>query len=174
MKNRLIKAFVSTIALTSAITFSSSGVLSSQKVSAAVIDAPISVYEVTATKLNVRSAPSTNSKIVDSLRKKDQIEIVKYTNASWAQIKTTTTKNGVAYISTKYLSKVQSIIKTKASLNLRTGPSTKYKVLTVLPKGANVSFLGYAKSKTSVNTGWAIVTYKGQKGYASTAYLDMK
>jgi uncharacterized protein YgiM (DUF1202 family) len=174
MKNRLVKAFVSTIALTSAITFSSSGVISPQQVSAAVIDAPISVYEVTATKLNVRSAPTTNSKIVDSLRKKDQIEIVKYTNASWAQIKTTTTKSGVAYVSTKYLAKVQSIIKTKANLNLRTGPSTKYKVLTVLPKGANVNFLGYAKSNTSVNTGWAIVTYKGHKGYASTAYLDMK
>jgi len=174
MKNRLVKAFVSTIALTSAITFSSSGVISPQPVSAAVIDAPISVYEVTATKLNVRSAPTTNSKIVDSLRKKDQIEIVKYTNANWAQIKTTTTKSGVAYVSTKYLAKVQSIIKTKANLNLRTGPSTKYKVLTVLPKGADVNFLGYAKSKTSVNMGWAIVTYKGQKGYVSTAYLDMK
>lgn len=174
MKNRLLKAFVSTIALTSAITFSSSGVVSPNKVSAAVIDAPISVYEVTASKLNVRSAPNTNSKIVDLLRKKDQIEIVKYTNANWAQIKTTTTKSGVGYINTNYLVKVQSIIKTKANLNLRTGPSAKYKVVTVLPKGANVSFLGYAKSKTSVNTKWAIVTYKGHKGYASTAYLDMK
>ncbi|MET3193869.1 SH3 domain-containing protein [Gottfriedia sp. OAE603] len=174
MKHKLLKAFVSTVALTSAITFSGSGVITSQKVSAAVIDAPISVYEVTASKLNVRSAPSTNSKIVDSLRKNDQIEIVKYTNSNWAQIKTTTTKSGVAYVSTKYLAKVQSIIKTKANLNLRTGPSTKYKVLTVIPKGANVSFLGYAKSKTTVNTGWAIVTYKGYKGYASTAYLDMK
>lgn len=174
MKSKFLKAVVSTIALSSAITFSHGGIISPQKVSAAITNAPISVYEVTASKLNVRSAPSTNSKIVDSLRKKDQIEIVRFTNASWAQIKTTTTKSGVAYVSTKYLAKVPSIITTKTNLNLRTGPSTKYKVLTVIPKGAKVSFLGYAKGKTTVDTGWAIVSYKGHKGYASTTYLNMK
>jgi uncharacterized protein YgiM (DUF1202 family) len=103
------------------------------------------------------------------------LRLFKFYSASWAQIKTTTTKNGVAFVSTKYLKKVPSTITTKANLNLRSGASTKNKVLTVIPKGAKVSFLGYQTAgKTKIDYNWAIVSYKGKKGYASTTYLNMK
>lgn len=175
MKKKLLKAFVSTMALSGALLFSNGVVAQPTHVSAAVLNAPISVYEVTASVLNVRSAPNTSSKVVDTLRKKDQIEIVKYYNASWAQIKTTTTKNGIAYVSTKYLQKVPTTVTTKSNLNLRSGPSTKNKILTVIPKGAKVSFLGYQTAgKTKIDYNWVIVSYNGKKGFVSTSYLNMK
>ncbi|MFB7141084.1 SH3 domain-containing protein [Gottfriedia sp. NPDC056225] len=175
MKKKLVKSLVSTMALSGALLFSNGVVAQPTHANAAVVSAPISVYKVTASVLNVRSAPNTNSKVVDTLRKNDQIEIVKFYNASWAQIKTTTTKNGIAYVSTNYLQKIPTIVSTKANLNLRTGPSTKNKVLTVIPKGAKVSFLGYQTTgKTQIDYNWAIVSYNGKKGFASTKYLNMK
>ncbi|PEJ60612.1 cell wall-binding protein [Bacillus sp. AFS002410] len=175
MKKKLVKALVSTMALSGALLFSNGVVAQPTHASAAVVSAPISVYKVTASVLNVRSAPNTSSKVVDTLRKNDQIEIVKFYNASWAQIKTTTTKNGIAYVSTNYLQKIPTIVQAKANLNLRTGPSTKNKVLTVIPKGAKVSFLGYQTTgKTQIDYNWAIVSYNGKKGFASTKYLNMK
>jgi uncharacterized protein YgiM (DUF1202 family) len=175
MKSKFLKAFISAISFAGALTFANGGIATPQKVSAATMYAPVSVYEVNVGKLNVRSAPTANSKVVDTLRKDDQIEIVKFYNGSWAQINTTTTKNGIAYVSTKYLTKLPSVVTTKSDLNLRTGPSKKYQVITVIPKGAKVSFLGYHKNSNSTNDFyWAVVSYKGHKGYASTTYLNLK
>jgi len=173
MKNKFLKILLSTVALSGTLMFSN-GAVNPQKVQAAVINAPLTVYEVAANSLNVRSAPNTNSKVVDRLRKKDQIEIVKFYNANWGVIKTTTTKSGIAYVNTNYLTKLPSTITTKTNLNLRSGASTKYKVITVIPKGAKVSFLGYHKGSTQMDYKWAIVSYKGIKGYTSTTYLNMK
>lgn len=53
---------------------------------------------------------------------------------------------------------------TTASLNLRTGPSTNYTVILVMPKGAKVEVTGYSGT-------WAKVTYNGKSGFASNAYL---
>lgn len=175
MKRNLLKAALTTMALSGTLLFSNGVAKQPIHVSAAVVNAPISVYEVTASVLNVRSTPNTSSKVVDTLRKKDQIEIVKFYNANWAQIKTTTTKNGIAYVSTKYLQKLPTTLTTKTDLNLRSGASTKYKVLTVIPKGAKVSFLGYQTAgRTQIDYNWAIVSYNGKKGFANTNYLNMK
>jgi hypothetical protein len=72
---------ISVLTLAAGFTFSSlSSILPfthEQTASAAErINAPFSVYEVTATVLNIRSEPSTKGKILDTLRKKDQIEVV--------------------------------------------------------------------------------------------------
>jgi peptidoglycan/xylan/chitin deacetylase (PgdA/CDA1 family) len=53
---------------------------------------------------------------------------------------------------------------TTANLNLRTGPSTAYPVITVIPKGAEVSINSYSGS-------WAHATYGSYTGYASNTYL---
>jgi len=53
---------------------------------------------------------------------------------------------------------------TTANLNLRTGPGTAYPVITVIPKGAEVSIDSYSGN-------WAHATYGSFVGYASNTYL---
>ena len=55
--------------------------------------------------------------------------------------------------------------KTTASLNVRTGPSVKYRIKTKIPKGKKVTYLANSKN------GWAKVSYKGKKGYVNKKYL---
>lgn len=53
---------------------------------------------------------------------------------------------------------------TTANLNLRTGPGTAYAVITVIPKGAEVSVDSYSGN-------WAHAAYGSYVGYASNTYL---
>lgn len=53
---------------------------------------------------------------------------------------------------------------TTANLNMRTGPGTGYAVITVIPKGSQVTVNGYSGD-------WAKVTYSGKNGYAHSSYL---
>ena len=53
---------------------------------------------------------------------------------------------------------------TTANLNMRTGPGTGYAVITVIPKGTQVSVSGYSGD-------WAEVSYSGKSGYAHSSYL---
>jgi len=53
---------------------------------------------------------------------------------------------------------------TTANLNMRTGPGTGYAIITVIPKGAQVSVSGYSGD-------WAEVSYSGKSGYAHSSYL---
>ena len=55
--------------------------------------------------------------------------------------------------------------KTKANLNMRSGASTKFKVLLTIPNGTHV------QSATKVGN-WYKVTYKGKTGYVSGTYLS--
>lgn len=50
-------------------------------------------------------------------------------------------------------------------LRIRSGAGTQYRILGLMPKGANVEILGEA------NSGWAQVRYGGITGYASRQYL---
>ena len=54
-----------------------------------------------------------------------------------------------------------------ADLNLRTGPTTHSRVVGVIPAGANVSVLG-------CNSGWCRVNFRGEVGYASRHYLNLR
>lgn len=56
---------------------------------------------------------------------------------------------------------------TTANLNLRSGPGTGYSIITVMPKGAEVTVTGYSGN-------WAIVKYGNYTGYASNTYLALK
>jgi uncharacterized protein YraI len=55
---------------------------------------------------------------------------------------------------------------TTSSLNLRTGPSTGYAVILVMPSGASVTLTGASQN------GFLGVTYGGSTGWASGDYLD--
>ena len=54
---------------------------------------------------------------------------------------------------------------TTAAVNLRTGPSTDYAVVCVVPSGSAVTAM------TGENGGWYMVSYNGTQGYLSAKYL---
>lgn len=58
----------------------------------------------------------------------------------------------------------KTVYTTTASLNMRTGASTKYKTILTIPKGKTVGMVSY-------NSSWSKVLYSGKSGYVSTKYL---
>jgi Bacterial SH3 domain len=56
---------------------------------------------------------------------------------------------------------------TASSLNLRTGPSTSYTIVTTMPQGATVTVL------QGPSNGWYNVSFQGKTGWASAAYLSL-
>ena len=56
---------------------------------------------------------------------------------------------------------------TSSGLNLRTGPSTSYPVITVMPNGATVQLTGESSN------GFLGVVYNGRSGFASASYLSV-
>lgn len=64
------------------------------------------VYEVIATRLNVRTSPSTSASVIGSVSKGDQLEVIDINNSGWAKIQY---QNRECYVSAKYLRFVRSI-----------------------------------------------------------------
>lgn len=55
----------------------------------------------------------------------------------------------------------------ESGLNLRSGPGTEYAVIDTMPAGARVDVGG-------CTGGWCQVSFNGEQGYASRAYLDLQ
>jgi uncharacterized protein YraI len=55
----------------------------------------------------------------------------------------------------------------RASVNMRTGPATTYRVAMVVPRGAQVDV-------RSCTTGWCRIAYRNRLGYVSRAYLAVR
>lgn len=53
-----------------------------------------------------------------------------------------------------------------ADVNMRTGPSTRYRVIVVVPRGAYVDVRHC--------NGWCLVDYRGYRGYVSGRYLSTR
>ena len=117
--------------------------------------------KVTTANLNLRTGPSTSYQVILVIPKGAQVEVTGY-SGNWAKV----TYNGkTGYASNAYLKPAAvEMYYTTASLNLRSGPGTSYKVLLVMPKGAGVEVL-------QKNGDWYQVRYKGTTGYASRKYL---
>lgn len=75
------------------------------------------------------------------------------------------TINADAAQTTKYVAKPQ-MVTAKTDVKVRTGESTKSKVLGILKKGEKVYFV-------KDDYGWSKVTYKGKTGYVGTRYLNI-
>lgn len=125
-------------------------------------------YTVTASSLNVRSGPSTNTSVIGSLKNGAQVTINSVSGA-WGSI----TYNGrTGYIHMDYVrlsgggsstaSGTGTI--TGTNVNFRTGPSTGTSSIMKFPKGATVTILGTAGS-------WTQVSYNGRTGYVSSQYV---
>ena len=126
---------------------------------------------VTATSLNVRSGPSTSNSVLFSLKKNEKVDILESSNG-WYKISASSGKTGWAsseYINTNIEDNNQSNenkkVVTASSLNMRSGASTSYRVISKLSKGTVVEVI-------SENNGWSKIKYDGRIGYVSSEYLS--
>ncbi|WP_194793239.1 SH3 domain-containing protein [Raineyella fluvialis] len=99
---------------------------------------------VTTVNLNVRTGPSTAYTVVTTLGKGTTVTLTGTTSGDWTQI----SRDGHAYwVSSVYLSSgagsgssstgSSGTAYTTTSLNIRTGPSTSYAIVTTLPAAAS-------------------------------------
>lgn len=126
--------------------------------------------KVTASALNIRTAPSTSSKVITTVKKNTTLVKVK-ASGKWYQVKY---KNKTGWASAKYLKTVKTTVSTASTtskivtsktdnLNIRKSNSTNSTVLGKLNKGKTATYIqqknGWVKIKTSSITGWVSATY---------------
>lgn len=124
---------------------------------------------VTSYGLNVRSGPDKSYSVKFQLSKGDKVTIENSSNG-WYKITASNGKKG--WVSSKYIDVIEKETTTikqvsVSSLNMRTGPSTSYKIITVLNKGDEVEVI-------SIENGWAKIKYNSKTGYVSNSYLTDK
>lgn len=125
---------------------------------------------VTTANLNMRTGPSTSYSVIRVIPNGAEVKVIS-TNSGWAKV---IYAGSEGYASLSYLktpstlpSTGETIMVTTANLNMRTGPSTSYSIIRVIPNGAEVKVLSTAN-------GWARVVYGGSEGYSSLSYLKLK
>ena len=132
--------------------------------------------------LNIRTGASTKHSIIQKLKNGEAVTILE-SKSGWYKVKSS--KGKIGWASSKYI-KV-SVLATNAnaladtnttrnqtgtvtsnsSLNMRTGPSTKYSVIQKLKKGATVTIL---ESKS----GWyKVKASNGKTGWVSSKYIKV-
>ncbi len=125
---------------------------------------------VTATSLNVRSGPSTDSSFLFSIKKNDKVTILKSENG-WYKISTANGHEGWAsseYISTNTSDTNQQNNKKVVNvdnLNMRNGASTSYRVIMKLNKGTVIEII-------SESNGWTKIKHDGRIGFVASKYLS--
>lgn len=121
-------------------------------------------YKVTSSvSLRIRSGRGTNYKILGSMPSGTLVTVTDI-SSGWGKV----TYNGITgYSSMQHLKKITTSnynYKTTANLNMRSGRSTKYKILRTIPKGISLYI-------TSISGGWGKTTYKGSMGYVYMGYV---
>lgn len=125
------------------------------------------------TDINLRATASWSAKSLTVIKKGKEMTYVGK-SGGWYKVKYGS-KTG--YVSSSHATKVsssisapkppassQTVYTTTAALNLRSGASTKHKVLVTIPKGKSVKMVSYGKT-------WSKVTYSNKTGYVSSKYL---
>jgi SpoIID/LytB domain protein len=128
---------------------------------------------VTASSLNVRNGASTSNKKIGSLAKGKQVELLEKVGA-WYKIKY---GSGTGYVHGDYLKLISGSESnrgteqrtgtvTASSLNVRTGPGTKYSRVGLLYRGAKVTITGESGSWYQIKSG-------SLSGYVSKSYIKL-
>lgn len=128
------------------------------------------VGTITASSLNVRSGPSTSNNVLFTVKKGEVVDILETSNG-WYKIRNSNNQYGWA--SSKYIeltakenSDFKKVVNITA-LNMRSGPSSSYRVIKVLKLNDEVEVLSESK-------GWSKIKYDGRLGYVATKYLTLK
>ena len=119
--------------------------------------------QVTTTALHLRQSASENSKSLGVMPKNTVVTTSRY-KGDWDKV-TWGSKHGYAHIDFM----VWRDRSTTAALNLRSGPSTKNKILTVLPKGTKVQIISVVGTTDTAR--WAKVKAAGKTGYVDRGFL---
>lgn len=129
----------------------------------------------TTANLNVRATPSTNGKLIQTLKKGTKVKYGIY-NKEWSKIYL---NNRTYYASAPYIKRVvsppatvtkQTVVSTgvtTANLNIRVSAHSQATVYRTLKKGATVKY-------TVHNSSWAKVYIDGKTYYAAKAYIAPK
>ncbi|WP_158289428.1 C40 family peptidase [Paenibacillus flagellatus] len=117
--------------------------------------------------VNLRSAPSTDSSVYQTLKPGTAVDIISQVNSYWYKI---SVGGKVGYASTDYISGSASSGGTTATIergvNFRSAPSTDSRVYRLLKAGTQVQVL------EKVNSYWLHISVDGQTGYVSTDYVS--
>ena len=121
------------------------------------------------TGVNVRSGPSSSSKVVGSLYRGQSVTAVS-TAAGWTKIKF---RSGTSYVSSRYLKggsplpdpTTSQTRVTTTGVNLRKGPGLSYGKVGVLPDNTTVTLTGKSAR------GYTEVRYRSTTGWIASQYL---
>jgi len=119
--------------------------------------------------LNLRSGPSTSNQVLRVMGAADAVQFSETLSNGYRYV----IHDGLAgWAADQYLSfgvpqgPQAEYLTTTADLNLRAGPSTADRVLTVMPSGVSVQV------GDQFANGYRLVTYNGVSGWAAVAYLN--
>lgn len=125
--------------------------------------------------VNVRQGPGTNYKKIGKLRRGQTIAVWSI-NGKWAEITWTGSQNG--YVHTDYIKFEEGsngatidahadgkYLYATEPVNMRTGPGTKYAIITKLQTGEKVKLAGRSGK-------WTKVLWNGRTGYVFSKYLS--
>lgn len=135
--------------------------------------APVSTGTVTASKLNVRSGPSTGYSVIHALWNGNQVKVIG-NSGNWYKIQLSDGRTG--WVSRTYLKTNQTVSPSQTEklnttgtvtadkLNVRSGPSTGYSVIHALWNGNRVKIIGQSGAWYNIRlsdgrTGWVSKNY---------------
>lgn len=124
--------------------------------------------EVTASRLNVRSGPSTRNRIILTARRGNRFTVLQR-SGSWKRVRLSSGSGWLYHPYTRVVrASAPAQARTEACIvayvNVRTGPSTRYRVLGRLTRGQRVRVTGTSGS-------WKRITFQGRTAYAFGRYL---
>lgn len=131
--------------------------------------APSAEVRYITSNLNLRTGPGTGYTVILVIPKGASVNVVSI-SSGWAKV---VYSGRTGYVSATYLSTSipgsstgasQHTYTTTSKLNLRSGPSTSYSVLIVIPQGTPINVLETAN-------GWHKASYAGKTGYVSASYV---
>lgn len=125
---------------------------------------------VTTDALNLRAGASTTQRVIAVMPAKSPVVLTGRSQNNFLEL-SYSGKTGWAHrdylaIDGTIPSPAKNAV-TSANLNMRSGPATSYKVLTVMPRGAKVTLTG------QINNGFHSVSYNGFTGWAFSAFLEL-
>jgi uncharacterized protein YgiM (DUF1202 family) len=124
---------------------------------------------ISATRLNLRSEPSTDAEVITQLKFGDKV-VCEGENDEWMKVRYNDT---LGYLKADYTSKsmvfkpvTETVFVKSNTLNLRSEPSTESQIVAKLSKNSLLARIG-------IGDQWSkVVTSAGIKGYVSSEYLS--
>ena len=128
----------------------------------------ISTMYSTTDHLNIRTGPSKKYRVVGQFNENDAIQVLRSYTTTWYQISYKGTKRYVhkAYVAKEPIHMGTGFVTTATgvNLNIRSGPSTGYKIIGKMPSRAAFKVIDFRDGF------WYKIYYKGKVGYVNSAY----